>query len=78
MLYVGEVHLDFDDDARDAHRFIAKFRPDARWGYFDVFDMEDELSRTLGVPVQILSRDGIKKGRESAFRIQDAAVLHRD
>src|SRR3972149_242706 len=42
---------------------LVTFAPDAKWSLFDHVDMEDELARILGRPVDLVSRRGIERSR---------------
>src|SRR3972149_2921826 len=42
---------------------LVTFAPEAKWSLFDHVDMEDELARILGRPVDLVSRRGIEKSR---------------
>lgn len=40
---------------------LVTFAPDARWGLFDLFDMEQELSRAAGRKVDIVERAAVEE-----------------
>lgn len=58
---------------------LVTFAPDARWSLFDHVDMEDELARILGRPVDLVSRRGIERSRNASRRraiLESARVVH--
>ncbi len=51
----------------------------ARWTLFDHVDMEDELERILGRPVDLVSRRGVERSRNPFRRraiLESARVVH--
>jgi uncharacterized protein len=58
---------------------LVTFAPDARWSLFDHVDMEDELRRILGRPVDLVNRRGIERSRNPLRRraiLESAQVVH--
>ncbi len=58
---------------------LVTFAPDAKWNLFDHVDMEDELAKILGRPVDLVSRRGIERSRNPFRRraiLDSAQVVH--
>ncbi len=58
---------------------LVTFAPDAKWSLFDHVDMEDELEKILGRPVDLVSRRGIERSRNPFRRkaiLESARVVH--
>jgi predicted nucleotidyltransferase len=58
---------------------LVTFAPDAKWSLFDHVDMEDELAKILGRPVDLVSRRGIERSRNPFRRraiLDSAQVVH--
>ncbi|MDO8616571.1 MAG: nucleotidyltransferase family protein [Dehalococcoidia bacterium] len=58
---------------------LVTFGSDAKWSLFDHVDMEDELERILGRPVDLVSRRGIERSRNPFRRkaiLESARVVH--
>jgi len=47
---------------------LVSFAPDADWSLFDHFRMEEELAEMLGRDVDLVSRRGIERSRNSIRR----------
>ena len=48
--------------------FLYDFAPDARWGFYDLFDMEADLQAIVGREVDFVSRKAIEKSRNWLLR----------
>jgi len=58
---------------------LVTFAPDATWSLFDHVDMQEELGRILGRPVDLVSRRGIERSRNPFRRraiLESARVVH--
>jgi len=58
---------------------IVTFAPEARWGLFEMVQMQDELQEIFGRKVDLLSRRGIERSRNYLRRraiLESAVVLH--
>ncbi len=58
---------------------LVTFAADAKWSLFDHVDMEDELERILGRPVDLVSRRGIERSRNPFRRraiLESARVVY--
>ena len=58
---------------------LVTFAPDAEWSLFDMVDMQDELEKTFGRKVDLVSRRGIEASRNYLRRkaiLSSAEVIH--
>jgi predicted nucleotidyltransferase len=58
---------------------LVTFAPDARWGLFALYDMEQELKSLFGREVDLLTRRGVEMSRNPIRRkaiLQSAQVIH--
>lgn len=58
---------------------LVTFAPDAEWSLFDMVDMQDELEKTFGRKVDLVSRRGIEASRNYIRRkaiLSSAEVIH--
>jgi predicted nucleotidyltransferase len=76
-LFGSAVRADFRSDS-DVDVLVT-FSPDVKWSLFDHVDMQDELARILGRPVDLVSRRGIERSRNASRRraiLESARVVH--
>jgi len=58
---------------------LVTFAPDARWGLFALYDMEQELKSLFGREADLLTRRGVEMSRNPIRRkaiLQSAQVIH--
>jgi predicted nucleotidyltransferase len=49
---------------------LVRFGPDASWGLFEFMQMEEELAKTLGRPVDLVARAAVEESRNWIRRKQ--------
>ncbi|MCC6661962.1 MAG: nucleotidyltransferase family protein [Phycisphaerales bacterium] len=55
---------------------VIKFHPGAGWSYFHLFDMQDELERIVGRPVDLITQDGLKNPARRAEILGTRHILY--